>query len=149
MVLVPMNSGRRIIDTVRKSFEAELTFDVEPTKENVDLLAKLAGLVEPFVPQPWEPYYNQYEPNHAEILEKQAEVNAILPALGEMGVSVFAATYTALRQPPSYDMDEGHMYVTDRTPHVEQPIAVVVISDTGATHLMRQPSDVMPDKCLF
>lgn len=145
VVLIPVTSGRRIIDVLRNSFEAEVTFDVEPTKENIEPLATFAGLLEPFKPNPWEHPDARYAPGYSEVLEKQAQANEVLPFLSSMGISVFLATYTARRQVPHYNMDEGEMYVTNRTPHEQVQIALVVISDTSSSHLIRKPSDVLND----
>lgn len=144
VVLVPTSSGRRIVDLLRQSFESELTFDVEPTTENIKPLAQLASLLEPFQPAPWEPPHERYDPRYAEVLEKQAEVNTILAELTGMGISVFVGTYLSFRQIPRYDMDEGHMYVGYRTPREEVQIGIAVTSDTNSKHLVRQPSDVCP-----
>lgn len=145
VVLVPMTSGRRIVDTIRKSFEAELSFDVEPSMVNIEPLANLAKLLEPFVPMIWETPNEWYDPSRAEVLQKQAEVNEVLSILSGLGVTVFAATYTSRRQHPRYDYDEGHMYVTERTPYERSEIALVVVSDTTASHLMRVPTDIIPE----
>ena len=46
VILVPVNSGRRIVEILRSSFEAKITFDVEPSRENIGPLAQIAGLIE-------------------------------------------------------------------------------------------------------
>jgi len=145
VILVPVNSGRRIVDAVRLSFETELTFEVEPNKDNVTLLGKIAELLEPMVPDIWAQPHDEYNPTYAEVIQQQAEVNEILPALAAIGVNVFLGTYTASRQHPRYDMDEGHKYVTNRTPFEPAEIALVVVSDTTASHLVRRPSDIADD----
>lgn len=142
VVLIPVTSGRRVVDVIRQSHDAELTFDVEPTKENLEPLARLAGLLEPFKPAPWDHPDARYRPGYSEVLEKQAEVNAILPTLSAIGVSVFLATYTAIRQEPVYDLDTGEMYITNKTPYTQVQVAIVVVSDTSASHLMRRPNDI-------
>ncbi len=142
VVLVPISSGRRIVDALRLSFDASISYDVEPTKANIDPLGTLASLLEPFAPDPWRPYYEQPEWSQAEVLTKQAEVNEVLPTLAEMGITVFLATYTAARQAPLYNMDEGHMYIPRNAQHEQQQIALVVISDTASSHLMRRPDDM-------
>jgi len=142
VILVPVTSGRRIIDTLRNSFETELTFDVEPSQENVKPLAVLASLLELFKTDQWANPYDKYDPNYSEILEKQAEVNMILPILSDQGVTVFLATYTAISQIPSYDRDEGHMYVTDRSPFKEVQNTLIVVSDSTSSHLVQKPKDL-------
>jgi len=145
VILVPISSGRRIVDTMRNSFETELTFDVEPSSENVDALARLAALLEPFKPNPWANPDQQYDPTYAETLQKQAEINELLAVLSTLTISVFAATYKSQRQYPNYDHYEGHMYVTDHTPYRDADIAIVVVSDASASHLVRRPTDIYPD----
>lgn len=142
VVLIPMTSGRRVIDALRQSHDAELSFDVEPTKENLEPLARLAGLLEPFKPTPWEHPDVKYRPAYVEVLEKQADVNAILPTLSALGISVFLATYTAHRQEPYYSVDTGEVYITNRTPYSKVQVALLVVSDTSASHLIRRPDDI-------
>ena len=142
VILVPVNSGRRVIDAVKTSFEAEIMFDVEPTMDNIEPLTQLAALLEPFKRDPWEAPHLQYNPSQSEVLQKQAEVNDLLPSLLEMGVNVFLATYPARRQIPSYDMDEGCMYIRQNFPYEAAQVALVIVSDTPASHLMRTPHDM-------
>ncbi|MGO6678329.1 helix-turn-helix domain-containing protein [Rhizobium leguminosarum] len=149
VILIPVTSCRRIVDVLRSSFDADLSFDVEPTQENIALLAKLAELLEPFKPNPWEAPQQAYNPGYSEILERQADVNAILPSLSTMGIGVFLATYASLRQIPHYDMDEGHMYTTSHTPNSKVEIALIVVSDTSASHLVRNPSDIHSEDLPF
>ncbi|EJC77952.1 putative transcriptional regulator [Rhizobium leguminosarum bv. trifolii WSM2012] len=145
VILVPVNSGRRIVDVIRLSFETKLTFEVEPTRDNVNLLGKIAELLEPMVPNIWADPHDEYIPTYAEVIQKQADVNEILPMLAAIGINVFLGAYTASRQHPRYDMDEGHKYVTHRTPFEPVEIVLVVISDTTASHLVRRPADIVDD----
>ena len=145
VVLVPASSGRRIIDTLRSSFEAEISFEVEPTKQIIEPLTRIAKLMSLFKPDPWEQPRERYDPNYAEILEKQAELNEVLPELAGLGVNLFLGTYKARKQEPRYDMEEGVMYVRPNWAAVEVTIALLVITDTSATHLIRRPDDVFPE----
>lgn len=141
VVLVPVNSGRRIVDALRTAFEGDVNYDVEPTTENIEPLAKLASLLEPFKPAPWEIPPNQYDPDQATILKKQAELNALIPSLLEMGINIYLGTYPASRQMPRYDFDEGCMYIKTTFPFESAPVALVVVTDTISSHLMRKPDD--------
>lgn len=141
VVLVPVSSGRRIVDAVRKSFNAEITYEVEPTQENVELLARLASLLEPFEPNPWET--PSEGPSHVSILRAQAEVNEVLSALAQVGIFAFLGTYTAREQVPMWG-DEG-MYVRTTTPLSDVSIALLAISDTASSHLMRKPENLAAD----
>ncbi len=145
VVLVPTTSGRKVIDLVRTSFETETEYDVEPTKENIEPLAKLASLIEPFIPAPWQNPFDNYDPSQSEVLEKQAEVNEILPILGSLGITVFVGKYTACRQIPRYDMDEGHTYIRDNFAPEAVQVTIVLVSDTSSTHLLRKPKDIYSD----
>lgn len=145
VILVPVNSGRRIVDAIRLSFETKLTFEVEPRTDNVNLLGRIAELLEPMVPNIWAEPQNEYSSTYAEVIRRQADVNEILPALAAIGINVFVGAYTASRQHPLYDMDEGHKYVTNRTPFEPAEIVLVVISDTTASHLVRRPADMVDD----
>lgn len=142
VVLVPVNSGRRLIDALRSSHDAEISFDVEPTQDNIKPLAKLSELLEPFNPNPWENPFEKCDTTQAEILQKQAEVNALLPSLLDMGINVYLGVYQAGRQVPSYDMDEGLMSYHTRAPIEPVPVSLVVVSDTSSSHLLRKPDDV-------
>jgi hypothetical protein len=142
VVMIPVTSGRRIIDVIRTSFDAEISFDVEPMQENLKPLAQLAGLLEPFQPKPWDIPYERYTPSYSEVLEQQAKVNDLLPKLSLLGIGVFVATYTSSRQIPRYDLDEGQMYVTARTPFEKVKIGLVVVSDSSSSHLTRKPDDI-------
>lgn len=149
VVLVPVNSGRRIIDALRASFESEVSFDVEPMKENIQPLAELASLLEPFKPTPWETPPEKYDPDQATVLKKQAEVNALIPTLLEMGINIFLGTYPANRKIPKYDYEEGCMYTKKSFPIESATVALVVVSDTITSHLMRKPDDVYDDDIPF
>jgi len=142
VILVPVNSGRRVIDALRASFEAEVSFDVEPTQDNIEPLAQLAEMLAPFKPEPWQTPFEAEEHSQADVLKRQADVNALLPTLLEMGINVFLGSYQASRQIPYYDMDEGHMLVSRRAPYESVTFALVVVSDTASSHLMRKPDDV-------
>lgn len=142
VVLVPVNSGRRVINALRTSFDAEISFDVEPTQDNIEPLAKLAEMLAPFTPEPWQSPFEQENPSQADVLKMQANINSLLPTLMEIGVNVFLGSYQAGRQLPSYDMDEGIMSVRSSAPLESVTISLVFISDTTSTHLMRKPDDV-------
>ena len=144
VVLVPVMSGRRILDVLRKSFDAEITFEVEPTKANIEPLKEAAGLIEPFAPDPWRSPHEDYDPSCAELLGKQAELKELLPKLSELSVTVFLATYKAWRQVPRYG-DEG-MFVRVQQAPESVDIAIVVISDTSSTHLLRRPDDIVDER---
>ncbi len=142
VVLIPVASGRRIVDVIRTSFEAEITFDVEPTQDNLNPLAQIAGLLEPFQPKPWENPYERRTFSYSEVLEEQAKVNTLLPKLSDLGINVFLATYMSSRKIPHYDVDEGQMYVTARTPFEKVKIGLVVVSDSSSSYLTRKPDDI-------
>lgn len=141
VVLVPATSGRKIIDALRQSFEAEVTYDVEPTKANLGPLAALASILERFIPDPWAVPHDRTDWAAAEVLENQASVNELLPVLAGMGINVFLGSYTAARKPVFYNMDEGHMYEPRNAKFGPEPFAYVVVSDTSASHLLRLPGD--------
>lgn len=149
VVLVPVSSGRRIVDALRSAFEGDVIYDVEPTTENIELLAKLASILDPFKPAPWEIPSALYDPDQATILKKQAELNEIIPNLLEMGINIYLGTYPASRQKPKYDMDEGCMYTRNSFSFESAPVALLVVSDTTASHLMRKPDDFYNDEIPF
>jgi len=73
VVLVSVNSGRRIINTLQSSFEAIIEYDVEPTIDNIEPLSQLAKSLEPFKPDPWEVPHEKYDPEQAEVLQLQRD----------------------------------------------------------------------------
>lgn len=81
-----------------------------------------------------------------EILQEQANLNEALPGLGNIGINVYLGTYTAWRQVPVCDMDTGEFYLTGNTPFQEMQVAILVVSDASATHLMRRPNDVFKEE---
>lgn len=139
VILVPVSSGRRVIDAIRTSFKAEITYDVEPDQENVEILARLATLLERFEPDPWNP---PSPPSHVEILRGQAEANEILAGLSAIGVSVFLATYIAWEKVPLWDGDTGGWYVMTNTPKSDVPFTLITVSDSSSSHLMRKPDNM-------
>ncbi|WP_370226249.1 helix-turn-helix domain-containing protein [Pararhodobacter marinus] len=142
VVLIPVNSGRRVIDALRFSFEAEISFDVEPTNDNIEPLAQVSAILEPFKPDPWATPIEAYAPAQAEVMKKQAELNALLPVLSEMGINIFFGTYAINRQIPSYDHEEGGMFIMPHFRFCVKQSTIVVVSDTSATHLVRKPEDL-------
>ena len=149
VVLVPVNSGRRIVDALRTAFDGNIKYDVEPTNENIDPLAKLADLLERFIPAPWEIPGAQYNPDQATVLKTQAEINSTISDLLEMGINVYLGTYPASRQLPLYDWEEGCMYIKNETPFESALVSLVVVSDTTSGHLMRKPDDFYDDEVPF
>lgn len=145
IVLVPVHSGKRIIDTLRKSFEADIEIEVEPTKEILAPLKRVVDLLEKFRPNPWENGFERRARNqeHGQsfVLEQQAELNEALPDLQGFGASVFLATYTIDQQVPNIDSDTYEAYVTSETPFQKVTKAAVLISDTNASHLTRTVRD--------
>lgn len=139
VVLVPTSSGRKIIDAVRKSFDMGFSFDVEPRKDNVEVLAMLADLIKRVHVDPWQNPWEGDELSEADVLRLQADVNEVLEKRGQFGVRVFVGTYDARRQVPRLG-DEG-LYVRVGQPKEIVEVGLVVISDTSDTHLVRKPTD--------
>lgn len=143
VVLVPTSSGRRIIDAIRLNFDASISYDVEPTTENVDLLSAFAARLQSVYSNPNLPPWENPELTDAEVLRIQAALNEEISALASLGIRVFLTAYTADRVVP-YLAEEGFMATTrgQSTKCVE--VAIVVVTDTSASHLVRRPSDYKP-----
>jgi transcriptional regulator with XRE-family HTH domain len=144
IVLPPAKSGRRIIEALMASFEAQISFEVEPVIENVKPLAELGTIFETFKPDPWLTPMQRVQWGYSTLLKEQANLNSLLETLAGMGIAVFLATYTAKKQIPSYFVMDGAMVVHGNQDEEEVDIALVVVSDSSAPHLLRQPKDLWP-----
>jgi transcriptional regulator with XRE-family HTH domain len=143
VVLIPIASGRKIVDTMRHSYETEVLFEVEPTRALIEPLTDLARVLDLFKVDPWKPPHEKHEPSYSEMLEKQADLNEAINSLSELGVSIFMGTYEVLVQPPTYNIDEGMMlYYPDRTPWSYEVKTLVVVSDRMVSHFIRRPKDM-------
>lgn len=142
VVLVEATRGSRLVNTLRQAFMATFEYEAEPTEENLPLLEEIAEVLNAAWQNPWEPAFDQVgQSTDAELLRLQAKANRIIPSLHNLGIRVFVGTYTSRQQRPRYDVDEGHMYVTNRTPRERVTNVRVVVSDEVAGHLIRIPSD--------
>ncbi|MGM4911021.1 helix-turn-helix domain-containing protein [Rhizobium sp. 768_B6_N1_8] len=144
IVLPPAKSGRRIIEALMGSFEAQISFDVEPVFENVKPLAELGATFETFKPDPWLNPMQKAQWGYSTFIKEQANLNMLLETLAGMGIAVFLATYTARKQIPYYSVMEGSMVVSGEDDEQEVDIAIIVVSDSAAPHLVRQPDDLWP-----
>jgi hypothetical protein len=142
VVLVEATRGSRLVNMLRQAFVATFEYEAEPTEENLSLLEEIAEVLNTAWQNPWEPAFDQVGQNtDAELLRLQAKANRVIPSLHNLGIRIFIGTYTSRQQRPRYDVDEGHMYVTDRTPREQVTNVRVVVSDEVAGHLIRIPSD--------
>ena len=141
VVLVPTTSGRKIIDAIRRCFDASIDNEVEPTKENIENLSALSARLDSAYSNPDLPVAGNPQLSSTEILRLQADLNEDLSVLSCLGIRVLLATYTADRVVPHYDPDEGFMAtrVGQRSEAVE--VALIVLSDTKDGHLVRRPDD--------
>lgn len=147
VVLVPVTSGRRIIDQLRASFNAEISFEVEPTHENVAQLKRIAEILDLVKPDPWELRDDAFHPSFSELLDIQAKLNSVLPDLLTIGIHVFFGTYNSMQKVPR--MGEEGLYVRETQRSERVLISLVVVSDTSASHLVRKPDDLDPDEIPF
>lgn len=142
VVLIEAIKGSRLVNTLRQAFMATFEYEAEPTEENLPLLEEIAEVLNAAWHNPWEPTFNQIgQSSDAELLRLQAKANRVIPSLHKLGIRIFVGTYRSLQKRPSYDMDEGLMYVTDRTPKELVTNACVVVSDEVTGHLIRIPTD--------
>lgn len=142
VVLVEVTRGSRLVNTLRQTFLATFEYESEPTEENLPLLEEVAEILNAAWQNPWErPDDRVGSYGDAELLRLQAKANRVIPSLRELGIRIFIGTYASRQKRPRYDPDEGHMYVTDRTPRERVTNVRVVVSDEVAGHLIRIPSD--------
>lgn len=143
VILVPATRGSRLVNTVRHAFMAKFEYEAEPTEDNLALLEEIAGVLNAAWENPWEPPTGRFDQTttDAELLRLQAKANRVIPSLDQLGIRVFMGTYASWQQQPRYDVDEGHMYVTQRAPKERVTNVLIIVSDEPAGHLTRIPSD--------
>ncbi|MGE0652479.1 MAG: helix-turn-helix domain-containing protein [Alphaproteobacteria bacterium] len=127
VVLRAVTSGKALLDMVYDSFTGTLGCEVEPTSENVDTLTAMVEEIEGLIPNPWAQPFDDNRLSLAGRLRRAVELSAKLAELEQIGIGVFVGTYTSTAQVPMYDMDERHMYVTNRTPYVPVTVCRVVL----------------------
>ena len=130
IVLRPIQSGMGLINLVQSSFDGKMTCEAEPTTENIDVLTALISTIEEMMPDPWRTPTEKPAPSLSSQLRQAVTLTELIKQLSAFGITAFVGTYTASAQVPYYDMDEGHMYVTNRTPYKLVTICRVMIAQT-------------------
>lgn len=100
-----------LLDILCDSFSGHLDCAADPTQENVDALTAVVEHIENRIPNPWETPMEADGLTLAQRLREGLALTAKIEALEQLGLAVFAGTYTARAQVPHYDMDEGCMGV--------------------------------------
>lgn len=128
IVLRPVQSGMALINTVRGSFDGTIGCEAEPTPENIDTLTAIVATIEEAMPNPWRKPTEEPDFPLSARLRVAVDLGEHLKRLEGYSISVFVATYTARTQVPHYDMDEGAMYTTSRTPYELVTICKILLA---------------------
>lgn len=139
VVLRPIDSGKALLEIVYDSFSGKLYCEVEPTAENIDALTSMVDEIEGLIPNPWA----DPEPGLtlSQRLRHAVTLTSKLTLLQDIGVAVFAGTYTARAQVPRYDSDEGHMYIKGRFPFEAVTICRVMLAPRQAGRVVIKVND--------
>lgn len=141
VVLRRITSGKALLDILCDSFSGKLYCDVEPTVENVETLTTMVEEIERLIPNPWEIPQESISPSLAERLRKAVTWTAKLAALESFDVAIFAGTYTARAQVPRYDVDEGHMYISDRSRFEPVTICRITLAKKNRDSVIQKVTD--------
>lgn len=149
VILVPCNSGRRLVEKLRSLEFAALEYDVEPTEETLDAIKALGRIYEKAFTDVFVPRMDRDEPiSDVEALDLQVFANKALAEAASLGLRVFMGLYHA--RVPDWRMDEfGNFYSPYDSPEKFELKAMVVISDAEAGHLSRMPRDYWGDEIPF
>lgn len=142
IVLRPTQSGMALINSIHGSFVGNITCEAEPTTENVEVLTALIGAIEGMMPDPWRNPMEDPDFPLSERLRMAVTINEQIKQLDTFGIAVFTAAYTAESQVPRYDMDEGHMYISNRTPYERVTICRIVIAMANKDRITLKVDDL-------
>ena len=146
VVLVRTASGRKVISTILRCFDVSISYDVEPTKENIEALSALSERLKSAYCDPHRPPLELPTLSDVEVLRLQADLNEDLQTLPPMGFHIYMATYMAYRVIPYCDPYEENMMTKQNQPKEEVELGLIVVSDSTDDHLIRQinPDDLIP-----
>lgn len=128
IVLRPVQSGMALINSVCGSFDAKISCEAEPNVDNIEVLTAFIEGVEGIMPDPWRAPIDEPGFVLSARLRMAVGMNEQIKQLEEFGISVFTGIYTAKTQIPRYDLDEGHMYVTNTTPFEQVTICRIMVA---------------------
>lgn len=128
VVLNRIQSGIKLINIVRDSYEGKITCEADPTMENIDDLTAIVGGLERLMPQPWRKPSDEVEFLLSERLRTAVVFGEQLKNLEAQGVAFYAGTYTAQAQVPSMDYETHAMFITNRTPFELVTMCVIIVA---------------------
>lgn len=134
-----VTSGRSIIDTLDQTVMCNIECDVEPTRDNLDLLKSLATTLETNMPEPFNTDKLSWPPPRtlADRLDLIANLSESLKALDALGVSVFAASTWLDAYLPKYNYYEEGFYYPENAKASGCRAARIVISDHVSEKIAR------------
>ena len=142
IVLRPTQSGMALINTVAGSFDGKISCEAEPTTDNVDVLTALTSALEGMMPDPWRTPMEEPEFPLSARLRAAVAISGQIEQLAGFGIAVFNATYTAKAQIPYYDMDEGHMSVSGRSPYELVTLCRIIIAPATRDRISLKVDDL-------
>jgi transcriptional regulator with XRE-family HTH domain len=140
VVLRRVVSGKHLLDMLKDNFSGSLTCEVEPTTENIDTIAGSIEEIEKLIPDPWE-----WTPGEkfslADHLRSAVKLSEKIKILEEVGVAIFAGSYTASAIVPLYDPYEGLHIRNSQKP---EPVTVsrIVLADPSKARIVLRVNDV-------
>lgn len=140
VILLPCNSGRRLVETLVSSDEAAFDYDVEPRRNNVDLLKAVAELFGKIWVDRWTPIHECPDLSDADLLGLKAELNELLAEMAGLGVTIYMGTYP-IAGPEIFYGEFGEKYARTNRPDIRLTKCLLVISDEQAPYLSRMPND--------
>jgi transcriptional regulator with XRE-family HTH domain len=141
VVLRRITSGKALLDILCDSFSGKLYCEVDPTADNVEALTAMVEEIERLIPNPWATPQESISMSLAERLRTAVAWTKKLAALETFDVGIFAGTYTARAQVPHYDLDEGHMYTSARTPFEPVTICRIMLEKKDKDRIVLKVTD--------
>ncbi len=142
VVLRRVTSGKSLQDMICGSFSGSVSCYAEPTVENIEALAAMIEKLEGLMPDPWEPPSDSGPVPLADRLRSAVNLTTQLKELENVGLGVYAATYSARAKVPRYDPYCEHSHNGMYTTH-SQEFEKVTVCCVGVEKLGKDKFVVM------
>ena len=141
VVLLPTQSGKKIIEAIQRCDDTRIEYEVEPTHDNIEALSALSRRIKSSPSHSGLAPYEHAQLADAEVLRLMADLNHDLQQLHPLGIRVFLTAFTADRTDRRHDSYESGEIAGTGIERRDSPVEVVwvIVSDTAADHLVRRP----------